>query len=323
MKVARYGGDGKVSIVDEPQPKCPLGGLLIKTEACGLCSGELMDWYMDRKIPHVLGHEVTGLVIESDSPDFQVGDRVFTHHHAPCMQCEICRSQRYVHCPQWKRTRLQPGGMAEIFAVDRENLTDTIEVGEMRPQDAALIEPLACVIKSIRRGFGEELSLPSDGDGCLVIGLGSLGIMHALFLPGCIAIDLSPARVEYASSLGIHAMQSSDSPATRVFVCPGSSEALAAAVEMAAPNATIVLFAPAPPDRPYEIPQAAYFKDLKIVHSYSCGPSETAEAHRILAQGTVNADQVVSDFIGINQIPRAYEQMKRGAILKAMVLFEV
>ncbi|HJP83241.1 MAG TPA: alcohol dehydrogenase catalytic domain-containing protein [Fimbriimonadaceae bacterium] len=322
MKVARYVGNGKVSIVDESIPKCPPGGLLIKTQACGLCSGELMDWYMDRKIPHVLGHEVAGLVVESESTGYQVGDRIFAHHHAPCMQCDMCRSQRYVQCPQWKRTRLQPGGMAEFFAVDRENLTDTFKVGEMRPQDAALIEPLACVIKSIRRGFGEELALPSDGNGCLVIGLGSLGIMHALLLLGCAAIDLSPERVEYARSLGIDAKRSSDSPATRIFVCPGSTEALAVAVEMAAPDATIVLFAPAPPDRPYEIPQDAYFKDLKIVHSYSCGPSETTEAHRILAQGAVDAKQVVSDFIGINQIPRAYEQMKRGAILKAMVLFE-
>src|SRR4051794_26553745 len=149
MKLARYIGGGQIAILDEPAPTCPPGGLLVKTEASGLCSGELMDWYMDKKVPHVLGHEVAGIVVESQDDRFQVGSRVFPHHHAPCMQCSYCQKQLHVHCEQWKRTKLIPGGMAEYFAVAPENLTDTIEVSELRAIDAALIEPLACVVKSI------------------------------------------------------------------------------------------------------------------------------------------------------------------------------
>src|SRR5438132_13023667 len=117
MKLARYTGGGEIAIVDEPMPICPPGGLLIKTEACGLCSGELMDWYMDRKVPHVLGHEVAGIVIESQDDRFPVECRVFPHHHAPCLACSFCARGLYVHCEQWKRTKLLPGGMAEFFAV--------------------------------------------------------------------------------------------------------------------------------------------------------------------------------------------------------------
>ena len=51
MKVARYVGDGKVAIVEEDPPEMPEGGLLVKTEACGLCSGELMDWFLGHYFP--------------------------------------------------------------------------------------------------------------------------------------------------------------------------------------------------------------------------------------------------------------------------------
>ena len=51
--LAQYIGQGQVEIVPQPMPSCPPGGVLVRTEACGLCSGELMSWYMDQKMPHV------------------------------------------------------------------------------------------------------------------------------------------------------------------------------------------------------------------------------------------------------------------------------
>ncbi|RYG35126.1 hypothetical protein EON81_13615 [bacterium] len=151
-RVARYMGGGRVEIVAEPQVDLPPGGLIVRTEASGLCSGELMAWYMDKKVPHVLGHEVAGIVERSDDDRFPVGSRVFPHHHAPCLKCDECARGAYVHCPQWRSTKLRPGGMADRFAVPAENLNDTLRVDDLRPIDAALIEPLACVVKAFRQG---------------------------------------------------------------------------------------------------------------------------------------------------------------------------
>jgi hypothetical protein len=71
MKLARYVGGGRIEIRDEPEPTLPPGGLIVKTEASGLCSGELMDWYMERKVPHVLGHE--DWLWNRTIPGFQLG----------------------------------------------------------------------------------------------------------------------------------------------------------------------------------------------------------------------------------------------------------
>jgi L-iditol 2-dehydrogenase len=235
------------------------------------------------------------------------------------MSCDLCRQLLFVHCPQWKRTKLVPGGMAEFFAVCAENLTDTFRVDELRPVDAALIEPLACVVKSV--GMGGTCDLPETTRA--VIGLGSMGLMHALLTPDAQAYDLNPARIRYARQLGIDARLPSEAePAEIIFVCPGNKPALDLAIGMVEPGGIIVLFAPMPPgeETPVDL-NRLYFGDVQLMNSYSCGPLETRAAAHHLREGRIRAEQVVSDFIGIDDLPNAYQAMKKGEILKAMVVF--
>jgi L-iditol 2-dehydrogenase len=316
-RVARYMGGGQVAIVEETAPECPPGGLLVDTLACGLCSGELMDWYMDRKVPHVLGHEVAGRVAESQDQRFPVGSLVFPHHHAPCMECDFCRRAQYVHCAQWRSTKLLPGGMAERFGVPAANLSDTLRVDDMRPVDAALIEPLACVMKSL------DIAGVQEGDRVAVIGLGVMGLMHMLVLPStAIGYELNPSRLSWAQGLGLRAARpEAASPADVAFVCPGSQGAFDAAMSIIQPGGTIVMFAPLPPGQDLAVPQRAYFDDVAIKNSYSCGPGDTREAAQAIRAGKVRAEQVVSGFIRMEELPAAYLSMKRGEILKPMVVF--
>ena len=315
-------GGGNVAIVEEPMPELPKGGLLVRTEACGLCSGELMAWYMDQKVPHVLGHEVSGEVIASEDPRFPVGCRVFPHHHAPCLQCDLCRAGRYVHCPQWRRTKLVPGGMAEFFAVPAENLNDCLRTDDLRPVDAALIEPLACVWKSF--------DLAATGPRTAVIGLGVMGLMHALLVRAerpegeLVAYELNESRRAHAAGLGIHAVSpegAAEHPFDTIFVCPGTQRAFDFALSIAAPGATIVMFAPLAPNENLQVPNRAYFQDITIRNAYSCGPTDTARAAESIRKGHLRAEQVVSDFVSLDQLPPAYLKMRGGEILKAMVEF--
>jgi L-iditol 2-dehydrogenase len=329
--LAQYIGNGQVEIVPQPMPTCPPGGLLVRTEACGLCSGELMSWYMDQKMPHVLGHEVAGVVIESQDDRFPAGSRVFPHHHAPCMECEMCLTERFVHCATWKKTKLRPGGMAEYFTVDPENLTDTHVLNDLRAIDAALIEPLGCVEKALLMGGPGPYA---------VIGLGFMGLLHMLSLPDPVSYDVAASRRQHALNLGLDARDPADtSPARTVFVCPGSQAAFDFALKIIEPGGTIVMFAPLPPSGPplpsegegvggeskstsaLHVPQAVYFKDIAIKHAYSAAPPDSLAAIARLRTGTIRAEQVVSRFINLDQLPEAYGQMKRGEILKPMVLF--
>lgn len=306
---------------------------MVRTAACGLCSGELMEWYMDQKAPHVLGHEVSGWVVESQDERFATGEFVFVHHHAPCLECALCRRGAYVHCERWRSTRLDPGGMAEFFAAGPENLTDAFVLEGIEPEAGALIEPVACVVKSMSRaGFsfdaeeGEEDGgdAGSDEAPCAVIGLGAMGLLHLLLLPeGSVGYETNPSRRAWAEGIGLTAKP--PEPGERyptVFVCPGSQEALDFALSIAAPDATVVLFAPLPPGATARLDlNETYFRDLRLVTSYSCGPKDTRTAYGVLAAGLVHPEQVVSDFVDLDDLPTAYEAMQRGEILKAMVRF--
>lgn len=288
---------------------------MVQTEACGLCSGELMEWYMDGKAPHVLGHEVAGTVLESQDTRFPVGARVFPHHHAPCGACEACKAGHTVHCPTWRSTRLDPGGMAERFAVARENLSDTVRADDLRAVDAALIEPLACVEKSLRR------SRWRPGESMAVVGLGVMGLMHGLVAPGAVGYDTLSSRREWASGIGLDVREEPE-PADVVIVCPGTEAALAFGLSLAKPGARIVLFAPMPPGEQTQVPlNRLYFQDVELISSYSCGPEDTALALESLRAGKVRAEQVVSDFIGMESLPEAYQRMKAAELLKPMVVF--
>lgn len=317
MKIARYFGAGEVRIVDEQEPQCPEGGLLVQTEACGLCSGELMSWYMDKKVPHVIGHEVSGVVLESKDARFPVGSRIFPHHHAPCGSCDYCRTGRSVHCEQWKSTKLLPGGMAERFAVPFGNLSDTILVNPLRAIDAALIEPMACVMKAIRlTGYSEKPA---------VVGLGVMGLMHMIALgDDAVGYDLNPHRVSWAKRINVDARRNEEANLIGhdvVFVCPGSQEAFDFAMTLVQPGGKICMFAPLGPDQSLSISQDVYFKDIQIINSYSCGPEDTRAAWQLIEKGILKAEQVVSHFIKLDDLPSMYLAMKRGEILKPMVIF--
>lgn len=324
MKAVLFDVDDVLKVVDIPIPACPPGGLLVESEACGLCSGELMTWYLRQKAPHVLGHEVAGIVVESQNPRFPIGTRVAPHHHVACGQCESCLAGRHVFCPRWKKTNLVPGGMSECFALSSEHLAETFQFDETDPKDAALLEPLGCCLKSISRS-----GLTEKSERALIVGAGALGLLHARAILAqfpqvdITLTDLNPARREHAASLGLQTCERTDIHFDCIIVCPGHPSAIQSAIAAANPNAVIVLFAPLEPGQapPSELGSHAYFKDLHIRNSYSCGPVETTKAAELIRNGKVSHHGIVSDFVSIDGIVEAHAQMTRGEILKPMVIF--
>ena len=87
-----YYNNRDVRLEEAAVPKINAGELLIRMRASGICGSDLMEWYRIKKAPLVLGHEITGEVVEVGQgiEDFRVGDRVFASHHVPCGKCRYC-----------------------------------------------------------------------------------------------------------------------------------------------------------------------------------------------------------------------------------------
>ena len=81
------------------------------------------------------------------------------------------------------------------------------------------------------------------------------------------------------------------------------------------------MFAPLAPDKSLMVPQEVYFRDVSIVNCYSCGPEDTRSAFELISDGILKSEQVVSHFISLEDLPAMYLAMKKGEILKPMVVF--
>jgi L-iditol 2-dehydrogenase len=339
MQVARLYDFGDIRIEESARPETGADDILVRARACGICSGDIMPWYIRRKAPLVLGHEPVGVVEEAGAAvrDFRPGDRVFVHHHAPCFECAACRRGEYVQCPTWRATNIKPGGMAEYFLVGAANQRDTLRLPDgIADADGVLIEPAACVVKSLRR------SGLKPGETILVIGLGIMGMMHVklarhLGAGVVLGADLFERRASRAKQLGAdHGIVVSGdnlveqvreltrgAMADVVIVGPGTSKAIATGIACAGKGATVVQFTATPPEDELLVkPHDLYFNETRLVPSYSCGPEETREAMSLVERGVINAAELVTHRFPLARIAEAYAAAQKPESLKVIVTFD-
>jgi L-iditol 2-dehydrogenase len=338
MQVARLYDFGDIRLEQSPRPEPGPNDVLVRVTACGICSGDIMPWYIRRKAPLVLGHEPVGIVAETGTAvrNFNPGERVFVHHHAPCFDCAACRRGEYVQCATWRTSHIMPGGMAEYFLVSPTNQRDTLKLpDDLDDLDAVLVEPAACVVKSLRRAGLRP------GESVLIIGLGIMGMMHValarhLAAGTIIGADLFEERARRATQLGADfgivvagdnlTEQVRDltggAMADVVIVGPGTSRALAAGIASAGKAATVVQFTATPPEEEMLLrPHDLYFNETRLVPSYSCGPDDTRQALELVRGGVLNARELVTHRFPFKQINKAYEQAQKPESLKVVVTF--
>jgi L-iditol 2-dehydrogenase len=347
MKVAKLYSFNDIRIENIPVPEIGPGDALIKTRASGICSGDVMPWYIEKKAPLVLGHEPAGEIVEigKNVRFFKPEDKVFTHHHAPCLTCRYCRRGDHVQCETWKNTKIIPGGISEYILIPETNLkNDTLKLPEhVSFEDGTLVEPLACVLKGIKRaGFRLENS-SLKGRTVLVIGLGAMGQLNILITKRfgasrVIGVDRVQYRLKKAKEFGaddvidvsgkslvdsLRRLTDGDM-ADLAIVCPNSAETMKEGISSVSSGGTVLFFTPAKPDERLIIdPNYLYFRDINIITSYSCGPAETKEALDLIEEGLIKAEKLVTHRFPIEKTDEAFRLVAEAKeSLKVVISFE-
>ena len=258
-----------VAVVEMARPVPGPGEIVVAMKAVGICGSDTTPWYVASKAPVVLGHEPAGVVAEVGAlvEAFRPGDRVVVHHHAACGACRFCRAGEDVMCPEWKKTRLHPGGLAEYVRVEAAAVaTDTLRLPDaLSFEDGALVEPLACAVKAVRR------ARVAAGDSVAVIGLGANGILLGLVaksagaatLVGC---DPDPARRAHALRLGFDQVLAPEEDLSEkvkrgdrrtgadvIFVLPTAEVRRALGARRGGPRGRVVFYSPVEPGRTWRI----------------------------------------------------------------------
>jgi L-iditol 2-dehydrogenase len=302
----------------------------MRTRVSGICGSDLLGWYVRRKAGSVLGHEVAGEIVAVGAgvTAFSPGDRVVPHHHAPCLSCAACLAGRFVHCAQWKASRLDPGGMAELVRIPAGNLAhDTLKPpAGLSDEEASWTEPLATVVKAFRRGsFAAGQSLLAVG--CGATGQLALRLGLARGAARLAAADRVASRLALAREAGAETVDVDREPLPQgfdfVFVGPGKSEVIRAAFEAVAPGGTLLLFTMAPPEERWNLaPHDLYFREVTVVPSYSCGPDDTREALELLTSRRVAVADLVTHRFPVDRAVEAFARAREPeGSLKVVLTF--
>ena len=334
MKQAVIVGPEEFAVRRTPRPtlRGP-GEILLRAIACGLCSGDLMPWYLARKVGTVLGHEPVGRAVEvgAEVTKIRPGDLVFVHHHAPCMVCPECRREAHVHCATWKRTALDPGGMAEYIRVPAEIVqADAFAINELHPEQALFIEPVGCCVKAFGRLGGRTAVA---GRRVVVVGCGIMGLLNIQMArtygaAEVVAVEPDAARRDAARNSGaMQAMTPEEAGESRrhtadiVVIGPGHPDAIRQALGYVRPAGWACLFAPTAPGVLTALDLGElYFREISLIPAYSCGPLDTRIARDLIARGEIRPCELISHRFALDEVQAAYDTARSGGAAIKIVI---
>ena len=201
-----------VEDVDRPEPDDD--GILVETEACGICRSDWHAWRGDWEwigvMPQpglVFGHEPVGRVVEvGDNVDrFAVGDRVTNPFNLGCGSCHHCRDGRGNICETsipMGFVPFQTGAFAEYYSVRNADFNAVTLPEEVDPVDVA---GLGCRFATAFHGLVHRVDV-TPGDWVAIHGCGGVGLsaVHVADALGAnvIAVDLSAEKLARARDLG-------------------------------------------------------------------------------------------------------------------------
>jgi L-iditol 2-dehydrogenase len=318
MRVAMYYNNRDVRIEEIPTPKIGPGEILVKVMASGICGSDVMEWYRIKKAPLVLGHEITGEIVEVGSGvnEYKTGDRVFVSHHVPCNTCHYCLNGHHTACETLHRTNYDPGGFAEYIRVPEINVERGVYLlpDEISYEDGTFIEPLACVVR------GQRLAGLRPGQSILIMGSGISGLLHlklarALGAGRIITTDINDHRLRVAEDYGADAvinagddvrerlLQYNDNRlADIVIVCAGALSAAVSALECVDRGGTVLFFAVPEPDVKVPVPMNALWRnEITMITSYGASPLDILVAIRLMQSRRLSLTEMITHRLSLDQ----------------------
>ncbi len=310
MLVAKYYNNNDIRLENYPIPEIGLGEILVKVRASGICGTDVMEWYRIKKAPRILGHEITGEIIESKSDKYQKGQRVFVSHHVPCNVCKYCRAGNHTACDVLHQGNYDPGGYSEFIRVPKINVDYGVYVlpDNVSFAEGSMIEPLACAVRGIR------LIDVRQGQTVLIFGCGVSGLLNIRLAKSkgakVIATDINEYRLNKAKEFGADELIRADKDfilkAERVFICTGAYPAVEQAFRCIDKKGIILLFAI--PNQDIAIPIPDFWRnELTLTSSYGAAPVDLEEALRLIADKSVNVQSIITHTLPLAKIQEGFK----------------
>jgi L-iditol 2-dehydrogenase len=295
-------GDLRVEHVAEPH-----GDVVVEVQAATACATDLKMLRHGHPVlgpyPARFGHETAG--VRTDT-----GERVLVGDSVACGTCARCAAARPQLCDDMTWVL---GGFAERIAAP-EGALHAIP-GDLEPAGAAMAEPLAAAVHAVARaGQGADVG---------VLGGGTMGLMLArlLVLEGrdVALADRHPERRAQAQAFGARAVQQLGSHEV-VLEAVGRPESWRAAIDAAAPGATVVFVGGCPSGSQVTLPAGPlHYAELDVRGAFHHSRAEVDQALALLAAGDVDWRALAGESIGLDELGDALVRPASGEARKLVV----
>src|ERR1700723_3955202 len=208
MTAAVLYGKEDLKIEKVPIPRVGDGEVLVKVQVALTCGTDLKVYqrgYHARMIvpPALFGHELAGVIEEVGAGvnGFKKGMKVVALNSAPCQMCFYCSKHQENLCED---LLFNNGAYAEYIRVPKRIVEANMLVipANVSYEDAAMTEPLACVLRGLHETKVEI------GDTVAILGGGPIGLMFVQVARaiGCnvIAVVKRDSQVALARKKGAH-----------------------------------------------------------------------------------------------------------------------
>ncbi len=348
MKAAIFHGKDNIRIEEVlPSPLKP-GEVRIQIAValtCGTDLKVLKRGYHAKMLtpPSPFGHELAGTISEIARPSgnghapihhpWKTGDRVVVANSAPCGICFFCQKNQENLCED---LLFLNGAYAETIVVPARFVQKNMV--RLKPktnfEDAALAEPLACVVQGI-----EDLNL-QRGQNVLVLGTGPIGLMFIALAKhlGCTvsAVGRGRNRLQAARHLGaqevfdagkdgdvvraVHKAETKTnghaSPASQfdvVIEAIGKPETWEAAVRLVRKGGAVNFFGGCPGGTTVSLDtHTIHYSNLKLLASFHHTPKTFRRALEFIEAGVIRAADFVDGSWPLTKLPELFRQMAAG-----------
>lgn len=332
MKTAYVKAPSVISIDETKVPVLGPGEILVQMHACGICGSDVEKVFGHYgKTSMRLGHEPAGIILEigKDVSSFKKGDRVFTHHHVPCYSCHYCKHGNETTCKKYSETNLSPCGLSEEYIVPQWNVSHggVLKLPDsMTFEEAAMIEPLACCVRSWKKLSYQEK------DSVAIFGMGPTGIMHVMLAQSkhfskIFCFDVNDFRLDFAKKFDVsQTINSVDEKRLErikkdtenrgvdlAIVATSSLKALEDAIEMVRTGGSIMMFGV--PSKGVIIDldmNKVYSKEITLVTSYAASDVDTKEALKLIDSQEIKVNQLVTHTYHISDSQKAFDHARTG-----------
>ena len=341
MTAAVLYGKSDVRIEQIPVPRVGKGEVLVRIKAALTCGTDLKTYrqgFHARMItpPSVFGHEFSGVVEEvGEGVDgFAPGMRVVSANSGPCNECFLCRKRRPNLC---ENLQFINGAYAEFIkipeAIVRQNLLilpDNVDF-----EEAAMVEPLACVLRAVEQTGIEE------GDTVVLIGTGPIGLMFVQTIKSLgarvIALDKEEYRLYAAKTMGadhvldpthanvveqVRNLTDGNRGADVVIEAVGLKETWQQAMKMIRRGGTINLFGGCPSGTQIPLDSTLiHYSEITVKASFHHTPRHIREALDAIRRGRFNANSLITGRERLASLSNVLERLlNRGNDLKIAII---